>query len=163
MVNFHSFTNALLQNRSKTTNRKHDEYQHVSAIFTGNIRKSINVLSVGINELRIGKFSSIHAEMKAGLKLRYTRIPKRVNVFVGRTGENNMSKPCHHCLDALNFLSSKGYRVHQVYYTGHEGLVKILFRDLMKDPNKHVSKFFRNMMSSGLEDEQEEEEEPRLE
>jgi len=145
MVNFDTFTNDILEKREIASDKKTDTYQHISIAFTGNVKKSINVLAIGLNESRPKKIHSTHAEMKVAEKLPISRKYQRIDIFVGRTGKSRNSKPCIDCLQTLLNLYNKGYIVNKIYYTNEEKIIKRTLNELLKDKEIHMSKYFRNM------------------
>jgi cytidine deaminase len=122
------------------------KYFHYSMIFTkkGGIAAP---LSYGENQIR-GKWS-IHAEEDC-----INRIPirdgkvQKVCLLVMRVtkhGDYTMSKPCMHCIEKMNGLIGKNYKITSVYYSNSSGdIEKCSLNQLNKDPCKHVSKLYKS-------------------
>lgn len=101
-------------------------YKHSACIFSKN-----SVLSYGQNYLlpKNSTYNSVHAEQDAIMKLDTNdkKHPKKVSLLVVRaskTGKLGMSKPCSHCIKAMNELArEKGYYISSVYYSTNEGTI----------------------------------------
>lgn len=113
-----------------------------------NENNSINVLSYGINQIRMN--SSIHAEFNALQKLNPLRIKKKlckINLLVIRLSPKNklqQSKPCSNCINLMNSYPMKiGYKIQNVFYSDENGcIVKTNLKNLK---NVHVSKFHKKI------------------
>ena len=57
-----------------------------------------------------------------------------------------MSKPCKHCIENLQMLANrKGYHIEDIYFSNSSRQIeKWSFDELAKDPNKHVTEFYKN-------------------
>lgn len=101
-------------------------YKHSACIFSKN-----SVLSYGQNYLlpKNSTYNSIHAEQDAIMKLETNtkKHLKNVSMLVVRaskTGKLGMSKPCTHCIRAMNELArEKGYYISSVYYSTNDGTI----------------------------------------
>ncbi len=110
-----------------------------------------NILSYGenISDLKLDK--TIHAEHKAIINLpclKRKKNLKKVDIIVVRTtksGTLGLSKPCYHCLIAMNTLiKEKGYIIEDIYYTNSDGnLERTDLNKLLHDENCHVTKYYR--------------------
>jgi cytidine deaminase len=96
--------------------------------------------------------ATIHAEHYAINKLK-TR-PKNKKLYkisivvikISPTGLLGMSKPCKHCIENLQMLANrKGYHIEDIYFSNSSRQIeKWSFDELAKDPNKHVTEFYKN-------------------
>jgi cytidine deaminase len=120
-------------------------FYHCAIIFTKK-RGIVCPLSYGENQIR-GR-DSIHAEMDAINKLpkkdgRLQKISLLV-LRVTKAGKLTMSKPCMHCIEKMNSVISKNYKISSVFYTNKEGIFeKCSLRHLNDEPEKHISKWNR--------------------
>lgn len=93
----------------------------------------------------------MHAEHDAIINLpclprkHHTKKVDIVIVKTSKTGCLGNSKPCLHCLAMMQMLApKKGYRIDRVFYSNEFGhMVCYRLEHLLKDPNIHVSKYYR--------------------
>tara|TARA_B100001964_G_C14210800_1_gene590428 strand:- start:912 stop:1463 length:552 start_codon:yes stop_codon:yes gene_type:complete len=151
MVNFKSYINNTLKKRR--TPRKLEKFKHSAIIFKGNIKRSVNILSTGLNHYKTNiRLPSIHAEMHAGNCLPFSRRIQKVNLFVGRPN-GGMSKPCSQCIKYLDNLCNKGYRVTNIFYTiGDHNILKTTLNKLKNDEQQHISSFYRHSKNITCDD-----------
>lgn len=111
-------------------------------------------ISYGENHLRSS--ASIHAEENCVQKLLPKKFKRIVNVSIlviriNLEGGLSMSKPCFKCIEKMNDAHKYGYRIKNVYYSTKEGnIVKTSLSKLTNEPDKHISKFFREKNSLKL-------------
>lgn len=85
--------------------------------------------AVGFNKYNTdyyNKRDSIHAEVDAVKKLKYSDNTKKVDILVFRTNNKGngcfMAKPCDNCMNCLyQNCFKKNYKIHRVYYTNNDG------------------------------------------
>jgi len=130
----------------RLTTSNYGKYLHCSVIFTkkGGL---IYPLSYGENQIR-GRLS-IHAEEDCINKIPLKKEGKtqKVSILVMRitkSGDFTMSKPCEQCINKMNSIIDKNYKITSVYYTNKTGNIeKCSLNKLNLDPNKHVGKLFK--------------------
>jgi cytidine deaminase len=92
----------------------------------------------------------MHAERSALLKWIRGRRNNRGNVdlLVIRTNKDGTlrdSKPCHHCLKFMMYVSRYGLYVNEIHYSTGDGvIVRKTLRDLWNENQHHVSSGFRH-------------------
>lgn len=134
----------------RLSNTKCSKFYHCSIIFTKH-RGFMSPLSYGENQIR-GK-TSIHAEEDCINKIPYKKDGKikKVSLLVLRVnklGNLTMSKPCKHCIQKMNEIIHKNYKITSVYFTNNEGdIEKCSLNQLNAEPDKHISKFYRENFS----------------
>lgn len=87
------------------------------------------IYSYGINQYNVDfKFNSIHAEVDAVSKLKYSEKIKKVNLLVFRINKNKKelcnAKPCQNCIHCIKyFMKKKNYRLkaNKCWYTNENG------------------------------------------
>lgn len=111
-----------------------------------------------LKELSYGVNYPNHAEHDAIENLNKKRRIERkkrksctvVNMLVIRYNKTNKlvnSKPCVHCIHKMiNIPIKHGYKIKYVYYSDTDRIiVKKKLTDLLKDPNMHMTKRYRNL------------------
>ena len=94
------------------------------------LNHSIVFYAAGMNLYNVNNIQSktIHAEVDAAKKLKYTSKTKHINIFVFRTDDKGitckMAKPCNNCMNSLyKICSQKNYKIKNIYYTDSFGTV----------------------------------------
>jgi cytidine deaminase len=114
--------------RSKILNENNGK-AYMSCIIIDKVNH--NVIQSGINYYNINKkYISLHAEVNAVNNLVFTKKKKKINIFVFRTNKQGniltMSKPCENCIEYMcNNIHTKGYKLHNIYYTDFDGQINI--------------------------------------
>ena len=86
----------------------------------------------GYNKYNIGKnYKTIHAEVDAIKKLRYSKTKKKIDVLVFRTNlkgeELKMAKPCQNCINSImKNTKLKNYRLSKIHYTNEKGEIDFI-------------------------------------
>ena len=96
--------------------------------------------------------ATIHAEHFAINKLKARPKNKKlykismIVIKISPTGLLGMSKPCKHCIENLqNLANRKGYHIEYIYFSNsNRQIEKWSYEDLIKDPNKHITEFYKN-------------------
>ena len=127
--------------KRRLVNSTFGKYYHCSVIFTKR-RGVTSPLSYGENQIR-GK-ESIHAEADCINKIptKDGKIQKvsLLVIRVNKSGEYTMSKPCMHCIEKMNSIIGKNYKISSVYYSNKQGEIeKCSLNKLNLDPCKHIS------------------------
>ena len=104
--------------------------------------KSIVFYGIGINYYKINNncMKTRHAEVdvidkikplytgKERNKCKKVKNLKKINMLIFRTnkkGEKLMNaKPCNNCLNYMNKINKKGYKIQNIYYTNEEGYIE---------------------------------------
>ena len=73
---------------------------------------------------------------------------KKVDILViraNKSGSIGTSKPCYHCILAMNIsLPKKGYVVNDVYYSDRDGnIVATRLASLLQEENPHLSTYYK--------------------
>lgn len=115
----------------------------------------LGVIAVGVKKVAYGVNSntnfhcmpSRHAEMDALNKIKNKReLPRYVDIFVIRLAKNGTlgeSRPCFHCLEALE---KSRLRIKYVYYSNNDGLIiKEKFNTMKESPLTYVSSGMRTI------------------
>jgi cytidine deaminase len=134
-----------------------DMFRHIAAV----IGKSGEIISIGYNNVRPNRFSTIHAERDAldkaigtfyrkyGRSSLQKETPK-VDLVVMRDNGNN-SRPCYNCItEVLN--GNQYFNINRIFYSHDQaigGLVETTPRELFRGRYKHVSRF--NARRMGLD------------
>ena len=87
------------------------------------------IYSYGINQYNVDfKFNTIHAEVDAVSKLKYSEKTKKVNLMVFRINRNKKelcnAKPCQNCINCIKyFMKKKNYRLksNKCWFTNENG------------------------------------------
>ena len=134
-----------------------DMFRHMAAV----IGKSGEIISIGYNNVRPNRFSTIHAERDALDKAIGTFYRKygrsslqkgapKVDLVVMRDNGNN-SRPCYNCItDVIN--GNQYFNINRIFYSHDQaigGLVETTPRELYQDRYQHVSRF--NARRMGLD------------
>jgi deoxycytidylate deaminase len=85
--------------------------------------------AVGMNMYNIdGKFTTIHAEVDALLKLKPNKkkTPKKINMIIFRVNNTGtklmMARPCCNCQKAIReILVQKNYKLKKCWFTNNDG------------------------------------------
>lgn len=91
----------------------------------GKLKKN-NIYSCGINKYNIdNNFGSIHAEVDACNKLKYSKKNIKVDILILRTNNKGdkllNSKPCLNCLNYIKRnLNLKNYKFSRIYFTDND-------------------------------------------
>jgi hypothetical protein len=136
-------------------------YSHIACIFTGNGKniqeergKKINILCYGMNRYADteGKLPTIHAEYDAINKLppvqKKKKTPQKCHIFIARiskTRKFGISKPCRHCIiNMCKLPEQRGYRIQNVYYSGHDDdIVQTTISELIDENQHHHTRYYR--------------------
>ena len=126
-MDYLTIANDYSKERCKIPN-DHNGYAYISCLI---FKKSTKIrISKGINKYNIDcNHNTIHAEVDAINKLRYTNKRTKINILVFRTNRKGnsllMAKPCKHCLQYIyKNTHKKGYRLNRIYYTDYNGNLK---------------------------------------
>lgn len=134
-----------------------DMFRHIAAV----IGKSGEIISIGYNNVRPNRFSTIHAERDALDKAIGTFYRKygrsclqkgtpKVDLVVMRDNGNN-SRPCYNCItDVIN--GNKYFNINRIFYSNNlvdGGLVETTPHELFRGRYEHVSRF--NARRMGLD------------
>lgn len=134
-----------------------DMFRHMSAV----VSQSGEIISIGYNNVRPNRFSTIHAERDA--------LDKAVGVFYRKYGRSslqkatptvdlvvmrdngNNSRPCYNCItDVIN--GNKYFNINRIFYSNNlvdGGIVETTPRELFRGRYEHVSRF--NARRMGLD------------
>jgi len=153
----------LIDKRKQLTQTAYDcgteNFKHICAI----LDKDGTILAIGYNTYHVNQRDTEHAEVMAMRKfleklkaLRIIRTKRyEVNLFVMRTNCKS-SKPCENCINTMESYT-KWFSIKNVYYTDDttaSGIRKMKLRELVDDPNKHLSAFHRFKLLNELQNKQ---------
>jgi hypothetical protein len=134
-----------------------DMFRHMAAV----ISKSGEIISIGYNNVRPNRFSTIHAERDALDKAIGTFYRKygrsslqkgtpKVDLVVMRDNGNN-SRPCYNCItEVIN--GNQYFNINRIFYSHDQaigGLVETTPRELYQGRYQHVSRF--NVRRMGID------------
>mgnify|MGYP001958755985 CR=1 FL=1 len=86
----------------------------------------------GYNKYNIGKnFKTIHAEVDAVKKLKYSKTKKKIDILIFRTNKYGdclkMAKPCQNCITSIMKTTKlKNYRLSKIHYTNEDGKIEFI-------------------------------------
>lgn len=134
-----------------------DMFRHMAAV----VSKSGEIISIGYNNVRPNRFSTIHAERDA--------LDKAVGTFYRKYGRSSLqketptvdlvvmrdngynSRPCYNCItEVLN--GNQYFNINRIWYSNNQvdgGLVETTPSELFKGRYEHVSRF--NARRMGLD------------
>ena len=120
----------IIKERSLVSNDGNGK-QKLGCIIYSKIGKKIYYHSNGLNLYNINndERKTIHAEVCAVEKLKFTRNRKRINIFIFRTNNDgnkcNMARPCYSCIFKMyKICKYKNYTINHIYYTDWFGNVQ---------------------------------------